>query len=150
MKDQCDKCGTKLVTFDDGIGYVAGKTVTREADDEEQEHDDERCLAVRLAAASARAAKVETERDALRAFVAAVVPHCKCGQIATYHVVHRYAEPHDDCDMCRVDYVKKADVGSHNQHSTDLQADSIDSADSWGKKLPHAEAARTLRSIQDA
>jgi hypothetical protein len=81
------------------------------------------------------------------ALIAAVVPNCKCGKIATYRVTHRYAEPHDDCDDCRVAYVKKADADHHHQHSTDLDADSIDSADSWGKKLPHADAVRKLNAL---
>lgn len=67
--------------------------------------------------------------EALWAFITAAAPLCQCGRLATYHVIHRYAEPHDDCDDCRIAYVKK-----------------VGPVDSWGKELPHAEAARTLNA----
>lgn len=54
---RCPRCGTELVEFDDGGGFIAGKIVVREAANEDQHHDDARCadiLAARLA---------EVERD---------------------------------------------------------------------------------------
>ena len=42
----CPRCGTELVAFDDGIGNVAGKTVTHEATDDDVGHTPDRCADV--------------------------------------------------------------------------------------------------------
>jgi hypothetical protein len=67
----CPRCGTELVAFDDGIGNVAGKTVTYEATDDDVEHTHDRCADV----LAARCKALEAERDRERAACTANIAH---------------------------------------------------------------------------